>query len=403
VKQLGHRRQSVQLEIQNLEAAFKEWDAKALHTSRKMVEYDRIRQDLQRLQGAYDKLLGVVQSVDVGKKLDQENVSVLEPASAARPLHRMLRNMLMAFAAALLCSAAFFYFAFRFDDRFASLSELADDLAETAIGQIPKIALKGPNGKLGLETLEKQRFEFLEAFRSMRSLLLSMNDGAGAVTPKIIMIGSSVPKEGKSTVAMYLAATLSLGGSQVLLIDADMRRSSLHKYCGLRSSPGLAEVLAGESLNPAIVSTTLPNLSLLPAGEARQNPGELVQQGEWAALMKEVRQHFDYVIIDTPPLLATDDAATLARKADTVLFVVRGSFTSARMARRALDVLKQRRIPVLGLVFNRANFSRYENHYYEQYRDSYGWRPKRGRNGKTAAPAAAVTAVELKSRITRAG
>src|SRR6185369_12930423 len=100
--------------------------------------------------GAYDKLLGVVQSVDVGKKIDQENVSVLEPASAPRPQRQMLRNMLASFAAALIFSAAFFYLASRFDDRFASLSELADDLSETAIGQIPEIALKNPNGKLSL-------------------------------------------------------------------------------------------------------------------------------------------------------------------------------------------------------------------------------------------------------------
>jgi len=398
-RQLAQRRHTIQLEIQNLEAAFKEWDAKALHTSRKMVEYDRIRQDLQRLQGAYDKLLGVVHSVDVGKKLDQENVSVLEPASAPRPQRRMLRNMLASFAAAFFFSAVFFYFAGRFDDRFASLSELDDDLSETAIGQIPEIALKGQNGKLSMEMLEKQRFEFLEAFRSIRSLLLSLHERA--VTPKIIMIGISVPKEGKSTVATYLAATLSLGGSSVLLIDADMRRSSLHKYCGLRPSPGLAEVLAGESSTPAILSTTLENLSLLTAGDARRNPGEFVLQGEWAALMKEVRPHFDYVIIDTPPLLATDDAATLARQVDTVLFVVRGSFTSARMARRALDVLKQRRIPVLGLVFNRAKFSRYENHYYGQYRASYGWRPKRGRNAKPAAALTAKTAIGLKRTTTK--
>lgn len=385
VKQLANRRQAIQLEIQNLESAFKEWDGKALQTSRKMVEYDRIRQDLQRVQGAYDKLLGVIQSVDVSKKIDGENVSVLEPASAPRRQHPLVRNLVLAFVLALLSSAALFYLAVKLDDRFASLSELSDDLSEAAIGQIPEIALTTPNGKLGIEMLEKQRFEFLEAFRSIRSLLLSFNDGG--IAPKTIMIGSSVPKEGKSTVAFYLAATMSLGGSRVLLIDADMRRSSLHKYCGLAASPGLAEILTGQSSSKAIVPTMLENLSLLPAGEARRNPGELVQRGEWGQLMKEVRERFDHIIIDTPPLLATDDAATLGKKVDAVLFVVRGSFTSARMARRALELLRQRHIPVLGLIFNRAIFSRYESHYYEEYGDSYGWQPKpRRRNGNNGTP-----------------
>src|SRR5262249_8551662 len=129
-------------------------------------------------------------------------------------------------------------------------------------------------------------------------------------------------------VALYLAATMSLGDSGVLLIDADMRRSCLHKYCGQPASPGLAEILAGQSSVRAILPTRLQNLSLLPAGEATRNPGELVQGPAWAQLLQEVGQRFDYIIIDTPPLLATDDAATLARQVDAVLFVVRGSFTS---------------------------------------------------------------------------
>ena len=380
LKQLSHRRDALRLEIQNLEAAFKEWDGKALQSSRKMVDYDRIRQDLQRLQGAYDKLLGVIQTVDVSKTIDQENVAVLEPASMARPLHRMFRNMLLAVAVALLCTFALLYLTGKFDDRFASLAELADDLSEAAIGQIPDVALKNPNDKLGLKGLEKQRFEFLEAFRSIRSSLLFMD--YNRAKPKTLLIGSSVPQEGKSTVALYLAATISLGGSRVLLIDADMRRPSLHRHFGAPVSPGLAEVLEGEISSAEVISTpTLENLAFLPAGEAQRNPGELVLRPEWGQFLSEVSRLFDYIIIDTPPILAADDAATLASKVDGVLFLVRGSFTSARMARRALDILRQRQIPVLGLVFNRAIFSRYENHYYQQYKDRYRWKPKASRRG----------------------
>jgi len=390
-KQLTHRRQGLQLEIQNLEVAFNDWDAKAIQTSRKMVDYDRIRQDLQRLQAAYDKLLGVIQTVDISKTLDQENMSVLEPATLARPLRRMLRNMLIAFAAALLSGLAFLYLVGNFDDSFASLTELANGVPEPVIGQIPDIALRSPKGRMGMETLEGQRFEFLESFRSIRSSLLFGDNGA--VKAKTIVVASSVPKEGKSTVALYLAATMSMGGSRVLLVDGDMRRASLHKNFGAAASPGLAEILSQEiSWGQAIIRTPLENLSFLPAGNARRNPGELVLRPQWGQFLSEISSRFDYVLIDTPPVLATDDAPTLATKVDGILFVVRGAQTSARMVREGLEVLHQRGAHVLGLILNRAVSSPYEYHYYERYKDRYSWRPKRAK-ARTEAAATAKTRV----------
>ena len=96
----------------------------------------------------------------------------------------------------------------------------------------------------------------------------------------------------------------------------------------------------------------------------------------WTDFLAEVKPQFDFILVDTPPVLATDDAATLAPSVDGVLFVVRASFTSARMARGALDALRQRQVQVLGLVFNRAASSPYEYHYHRRYRDAYRWDPE---------------------------
>ncbi|PYK00713.1 MAG: hypothetical protein DME23_06445 [Verrucomicrobia bacterium] len=376
LKQLAHRRQAIELQVQNLEAAFKEWDAKAIESSRKMADYEQIRQNLQRLQTAYDKTLTLIQTVDVSKKVEQENVGILEPASVAAPTHRLFRNMAIALVGSLLLGFGLLYCIGLFRDDFASLAELTHQLSEEVVGQIPAISIKKPKRRLGVEALEKQRFEFLEAFRSIRSSLLFMSNGG--TKPKTIVVASSVPEEGKSTVALYLAATLAKGNSRVLLIDADMRRTALHKFFGAASSPGLAEVLNEEiSFAEAIVPTGLENLALLPAGEARQNPGELALSPVWLSFLAEAKSQFDYVLVDTPPVLAADDAATLAPKVDGVLFVVRGSFTSARMARGALDALRQRRVHVLGLIFNRAASSPCERQYYQRYRRAYRWEPQK--------------------------
>lgn len=386
VKQMMHRRQAVELEIRNLETAFEEWDDKAIQASRKMADYDRIRQDLQRLQTAYDKMLALIQTVDVSKTVEQENVGILEPASAAAPLNRLPRNLAIGLMGALLLGFGSLYCLGIFRDDFSSLTELSHHLSEEVVGQIPNIAIKRPKGRLGFEALENQRFEFLESFRNIRSSLLFMNHGG--TKPKSIVIASSVPEEGKSTVALYLAALMAMGHSRVLLVDADLRRGALHEFFGIASRPGLAEVLNRESSAAnAIVRTALDNLALLPAGEPKYNPGELVLSSEWSRFLTEAKEQFDYVLVDTPPVLATDDAATLAPKADGVLFVVRGSFTSARMARGALDVLRHRHVNVLGLIFNRTVSSPYEYHHYQRYRRTYGWEPRKTKGGGALAGA----------------
>ena len=382
LKQMGHRRRAVELEIQNLETAFQEWDTRAIDASRKMADYDRIRLDLQRLQAAYDKLLGLIQTVDVSKKLEQENIAILEPASVAGSTHRTLKSVAIALFGSVLLSIGLLYVLGLFHDDFTSLSELETQLSTEVIGQIPSISLKEANGQPGIASVQRQRFEFLESFRSLRASLLFM--GNGTPKPKTILVASSVPDEGKSTVSLYLAATIAMANSRVLLIDADMRRATLHKFVGAPAGPGLAELLNRQiSFKQAIVQTGLENLSFLPAGEPNLNPGELVLSPMWHRFLAEIREQFDYIIVDTPPVLAADDASTLATKMDGVLFVVRGSYTSARMASGALDVLRQRHTRVLGLVFNRAISSPLEHNYYQRYQDAYRWKPDKSR---AAAP-----------------
>jgi len=262
--QLANRRQALQVEIQNLEAAFQEWDVRAVESSRKIADYDRLRSDLQRLQTSYDRLLGVVQNVDMTKTVEQENLGVLEPASLSRPVPRMIINMLVGCLVAFLLSIGVLYLLRLFDDRFASITELSNYLSEDVLGQIPAITLKHPWRGPEIKFVERQRFEFLESFRNLRSSLMFM--GNPQIPRKTILITSSVPKEGKSTVSLYLAAAMAMGNSKVLLIDADMRRACMHRLFGVQPIPGLAEILSGEDGANAIVQSGINNLWLLPAG-----------------------------------------------------------------------------------------------------------------------------------------
>ncbi len=375
MKQLTNRREALQLEVKNLEKVFSEWEAKTVNAGRTMADYDRLRQDVQRTQTAYDKLLTVISTVDVGKSVDQENVSVLEPASMSVPVHTGLRNMGLAIACWMLLAAGTLWLLGKLDDRFASSTELSEDFPEKVVGQVMDVRIAKQGAQLRPEILNAQKFEFLESFRSIRSALHFMDRNGSR--PKTILITSSVPEEGKSTVALYLSATMAVGGARVLLIDGDMRRAKLHRHFGVASSPGLAGILNDEvTVADALAGSAIPNLTFLPAGAPSVEPGELVLRSRLNELLSEVYSQFDYIILDSPPVLAADDAATIAPNVDGVLYVVRGTYTAARMVREGLDALRQRQARILGLIFNRALSSAFEDHPYQRYKSEYRWHSK---------------------------
>jgi capsular exopolysaccharide synthesis family protein len=386
-RQLGLRRSALQAQIQNLENASEDWNTKAIEAGRRVAEYTQLQQNTQRLQAAWDKTLGLVQNLDDANHVEQENVGILDPASLARATHRRFKVLAVAVVLAFGLSFGVLFGIGIFQDGFASNTELAGQFVEPVVGQIPRVSFRTSNGQLGIDGAEKQQFEFLEAFRSIRATLPFLNNGGG--TPQTLVITSSVPEEGKSTVALYLAATMARTGSRVLLVDGDLRRPGLHKFFGLPNGPGLAALL--EQPRPAeapTLQTGTENLWLLPAGRASHDPGDLVTSPRWPEVLGSLKSQFDCIVVDAPPVAATDDAATMGAKVDGVLFIVRAFSTSARVARGVLAVLRRRQVPVLGLIYNQAISSPCERQYYQPYADMYYWEATRSENDRHSRIAA---------------
>ena len=199
--------------------------------------------------------------------------------------------------------------------------------------------------------LDEMPSAFAEACRHLRSSVLFGHAGAA----KLIVVTSAAPDEGKTTVSLNLASALALGGARVLLVDGDLRQGSLHALLGTTEEPGLSECLRQTGdLNILAQPTALPTLSVLPRGKSSQDAGDLFLTPNFEALMRCARQAYDHVILDSYPALAADDTVALASKTDGVLFVLRCASTPARLAREAMDLLRQRQASILGLVFNRA-------------------------------------------------
>ncbi len=379
--QLASRRGSLTLQLQNLEAQIKEWETKSLDVSKRMAEYQKIRSNNQRIQGLYDRLLATMQAVGVNKDISPESVTVMQPASSAYAnLGNVSKRLLLAGLLGLAAGAGLLFLLDRLDDRINSFTELEDLFDEPMLAQIPKdLASRRPGGSPLLRP-DDDRHAFLEAYRNFRSSLLFLS--AEEMKPRLLLVTSSIPNDGKSMTAANLAITMAGTGSRVLLVDADLRKGILHQRFGVSGHAGLSEALGdGQPWPQNVQPTQIPNLFLLPRGQSTSASGELFLRPVTKQFLQEAVGQYDYVILDTPPVMAADDVASLAPLADGVLFVIRAQHTSARVARAALEVLYQRRVNVLGLVFNAVD-PRGGEYYYYKYKDYYAAYPKAGAKGQ---------------------
>lgn len=371
-EQLAKRRTELEKHMATLQAEIDAEFRKTVEASSRFAVYERIRAKVKDAEGWNDRIAKMLEQVKLTKEVPIETISVLEFASHARADNSgFTKNIVIGCFIGLVFGIGLLFLLDRFDDRPVSFTELQEHFDELILGQIPQDASRARDRKLLPLTVNDTRYAYAEAHRNLRSSLIFMAiEGA---RPRTIVITSAVPGEGKSTVAVNLAITMAFSGSRVLLIDADLRKGTVHEYFELADQPGLAEVLAGDTPWESVIQPThVPNLSVMPRGNYPSNPGELLLGGA-DALIQEIYQHFDFILFDSAPVLAADDTASLAPKVDGTLFVIRAGYTSARLGRNALDLLYQRQVNVMGIVFNSVETNSRE-YYYFKYPEYYSKR-----------------------------
>jgi succinoglycan biosynthesis transport protein ExoP len=330
-----------------------------------MVEYEKLRESVQRLQTLRDKLWMGLSEVDLQKSFNQEALAIFEDASMGAPIvNDWRKSVFMGVLFGLGAGLILVYLVQRIDDRVLPSNDLSGEFQLSIVGRVPEVKLIPSPDKLKALPRLRDRQLFTESYRNIRSSLLFMP--VEEKRPKIIIITSAVPYEGKSTVCLNLAETLAFAGCRVLLIDADLRRGQIEKHFQVPSQPGLSDLLQGQTtIRDVVVQTAQNNLSFIPTGKPCVSPGELFLSPVTDAVLKDLSADYDFILIDTPPILAADDTTSLAPKADGVLFIVRESFTKSGLMRPAIDQLLQRRVKVLGLIVNRADSSSKEYCYYK--------------------------------------
>lgn len=199
---------------------------------------------------------------------------------------------------------------------------------------------------------------------SYRSLRTNIQYSSFDEKYQTLVVTSANPGEGKSTVAGNLALVLAQGESKVLLVDCDMRKPSLHKKFKISNTYGISDLLVGKKSMDVIAYKRNHNLTIITAGKKLPKPAEMLSSKAMTAFLEEMKKHFDYIVLDTPPLQAVTDAQILSTKVDGTLIVVRSGVTKKDVVNNAVSIIKKVNGNIIGTVLNAAENNKNTYYYY---------------------------------------
>ncbi|HTL02948.1 MAG TPA: polysaccharide biosynthesis tyrosine autokinase [Vicinamibacterales bacterium] len=340
----------------------------AMDLNRKGVNYTVIEREAQSNRALYEALLARQKELQVVSNSGGNNVRLMDRAvvPGAPYTPDVKRNLMLGALAGILLALGLVMAIDYLDDTVKTPEDITRRLKLPFLGLVP--AVKGQGHPL---LSQEVPHEFGEAFRALRTSLVFSSGNEGT---RVIGLTSAQPLEGKTTTACNMAIALAYGGSRVLLIDADMRRPSVSRTLGLENTVGLSHLLTGQAMaRQAIQRTSVQNLWVMTAGMTPPNPSELLSSDRMKTLISNV-QHgpFDWVLIDTPPVLAVTDAVIIAPWVSGMVFIIGSEMTQRRLAERAVETLQTSRPHILGAVLNRVDIIR-NKYYYSRY---YGYKYK---------------------------
>jgi succinoglycan biosynthesis transport protein ExoP len=349
------------------------------------IEYSLLKRDLDTNRQLYEGLLEKLKQAGVSAGLRSNNFRIVDvarvPMSPIEP--NIPRNLSFAFILGLTSGVGLAFLLEGLDNTVRTTEQAQMISGLPPLGIIPlgsRTAREGASSKRLVIATSKEAVELItqvrpqsqmaESYRALRTSLLLSNLGA---PPKVIMVTSALPQEGKTTTSINCAVVLAQKGIRVLLIDADLRRPSIHKTLGMGPRSGLSNVLTGSAtLEGAITrSTILTNLDILPAGTPPPNPAELLASTNMRDVLDQLRERYDHIVVDTPPTLSVTDAVVLSPRADAIVLVIRSGQTTKQALRRSRDILMQVNAKVSGVLLNAVDLSSPDYYYYYEYQGKY--------------------------------
>jgi capsular exopolysaccharide synthesis family protein len=377
-------------------AALEEQKAESYKLRDDLVEYSLRQRDYEASRTLYESLLSRLRAASVQAGLESMQVDLVDAAVPPVTVTITPRSSIVVKTAifGLIGGVIIAFILESLDTGLRSVAQVEAASQLPSLSVIPKIRRLGgdASGPLSVAqsnvgVLATSKSQFSEAFRSLRTSLLLASTGH---PPKIVLIASSTPTEGKTTIATNLASILAQRETRVILIDADLRRPNVHHRFGLNGRVGLSTVLSGGSSLEDAVRTVpeAPNLDVLCSGPVPPFPTEMLSSEAMHALLQRCAATYTHVVIDSPPILSVTDGVILARQADAVVLVVRHGKSNRHVVRRARDLLLRAGAHITGVVLNSVDITapEYQGYYgYSGYSysniDSESWENKSNGNG----------------------
>ena len=358
---------SLQRQVSSLYETQQQYLARAKELPRLEKKERELVRDAEAASKTYETLLDNLQEVQLAENQQSGNAEIVEYANVPEEgsSGRVMLLGLGVILGAFLANLSIILLEMQ-DRSIKSLAEIKKKFPYNTIGIIP---LEPPNYQGRIVTWEEPDSFSGEIYRMIQANLKFLTSDK---PPKVILVTSSVPEEGKSTVTANLAAAIAQLGRNVLLIDGDLRRSSQHHLWKVDNSKGLKDILA-EQLSPgSVIDRPMPKLDLITGGLVRTNPLALLDSQAMNDLVGRSRREYDLILIDAPPLPVTADVLTLSKLVDGIMFVTRPGVVEHESAELAQETLANTRQKVLGMVINGvkpSDFDRYS--YHGRYGKSY--------------------------------
>jgi polysaccharide biosynthesis transport protein len=353
----------------------------AFNNGAKAAAFQFARQDYETNRLLYDGLQERLQEASIMAGLHSTSIHVVDNADLpVYPSHpRTHLNLAIGAGTGLMLGLGLALLLEALDTNLKTMADIEQALQLPLLAAIPSVETEDlvPSRfrEMAVSKGTQSWSRIAEALRGMRTSILLSSAGAA---PKVIMVTSTRPTEGKSSVSTLMAITFALNGSRVLLMDADLRRPSVHLRFRIGKGLGLSSLLSGKiTPREAIVEwPELPNLHLLTSGPVPPLPSELLGSKQMEDLLGALRADYDFVIIDTPPVLAVTDAAILGRLTDAVILIVRYGTVQRHVVRRSIDMLDRSGSHLLGVAINGVDFKapEYSEYYGRKYYEYYGER-----------------------------
>jgi capsular exopolysaccharide synthesis family protein len=365
-----------------LTARYEEQHNQAAGLNKLVSQYALLQSEYEQSKKLNDILDDRIRELNVTEDAGAMNITILEAArpSTSPSEPQKTKIMAMALFLGLMAGAGLGLAREMLDHRLHSSDEVTALVGQPLLSVVPAMSKKESVSQRGMKVAMDSKSPIAETFRTIRTAVFF---SVPYDRSRVIHITSAMATEGKSTLVSNLAIAMAQSGQKVLIIDADLRRPTQHQIFQAGRDGGLSSVLAGmQKLAAAIKKTSVPGLDLLPAGPETPNPAEMLGSKTFEVLLAKVSQHYDRVLLDSPPVGPVSDACILAAQGHTTILVVRAGVCTRHALVHARDSLIAVGGHIIGVVVNGVSKGKswYGYGYYDKYRYEYGYRE--GSNGK---------------------